>query len=82
MRRRRSRIRYLSARMNSGIRPSCEDPARRFPGQLLPRGLDLTLNGTRSALELRSGKGGAVVFERQDNIAGARGPWKVRGAPR
>jgi hypothetical protein len=68
--------------MNSGIRPSSEGPPHRFPGQPLPRRLDLTLNSSRRALELRSGKAGAVVFERQGNIAGTRGLWKVRDAPR
>jgi hypothetical protein len=82
MGRRRSRVHYLSARMNSGIRPSSEGPPRRFPGQPLPRGLELTLNSSWPVLVLRAGKAGAVVFERQDDIAGARGLRKVRDAPR
>ena len=82
MGRRRSRVHYLSARMNSGIRPSSEGPPRRFPGQPLPRGLELTLNSSWPVLVLRAGKAGAVVFERQDDIAGSRGLRKVRDAPR
>lgn len=48
----RTSVGYLPACVYAGIRPPREIPPNGFLGELLPRGLQLTLNRLRPLLEL------------------------------
>ena len=78
----RVRVRNLSPRMDTSIRSPGKMPAYAFARQHGPGAFQFALHRARVALELRPRECGAVVLERQRDVAGGFRSWPcVRACP-